>query len=107
MMVRMGDADALVSAVSQHFPETIRPALQVVQVHEGAHKVAGCYVMITRKGDLMFLADCSVNIDPAAEDLADTALCTAHAALRFEVEPRVAMLTFSNCGSTKHPQVEK
>src|SRR5690242_20183170 len=82
MMVRMGDADALVSGVSQHFPETIRPALQVVQVHEGTHKVAGCYVMITRKGDLMFLADCSVNIDPTAEDLAEIALCTAHAARR-------------------------
>jgi len=107
MMVRMGDADALVSGVSQHFPETIRPALQVVQVHEGTHKVAGCYVMITRKGDLMFLADCSVNIDPTAEDLAEIALCTAHAARRFDVEPRVAMLSFSNFGSTKHPQVEK
>jgi len=107
MMVRMGDADALVSGVTQHFPETIRPALQVIQVHEGTHKVAGCYVMITRKGDLMFLADCSVNIDPTAEDLAEIALCTAHAARRFDVEPRVAMLSFSNFGSTKHPQVEK
>ena len=107
MMVRMGDADALVSGVTQHFPETIRPALQVVQVHEGTHKVAGCYVMITRKGDLMFLADCSVNIDPTAEDLAEIALCTAHAARRFDVEPRVAMLSFSNFGSTKHPHVEK
>jgi len=103
----MGDADALVSGVTQHFPETIRPALQVIQVHEGTHKVAGCYVMITRKGDLMFLADCSVNIDPTAEDLAEIALCTAHAARRFDVEPRVAMLSFSNFGSTRHPQVEK
>jgi malate dehydrogenase (oxaloacetate-decarboxylating)(NADP+) len=107
MMVRMGDADALVSGVTQHFPDTIRPALQVVQVHDGTHKVAGCYVMITRKGDLLFLSDCSVNIDPSAEDLAEIALCTAHAARRFDVEPRVAMLSFSNFGSTRHPQVEK
>ncbi|HEV2118365.1 MAG TPA: NADP-dependent malic enzyme [Terriglobales bacterium] len=107
MMVRMGDADALVSGVTQHFPDTIRPALQVVQVHEGAHKVSGCYIMITRKGDLMFFADCSVNIDPSAEDLAEIALCTAHAARRFDVEPRVAMLSFSNFGSNKHPQAEK
>jgi len=107
MMVRLGEADAVVSGVTQHFPDTIRPALQVVQVKEGTHRVAGCYVMITRKGDLLFLADCSVNIEPTAEDLAEIALCTARAARRFDVEPRVAMLSFSSFGSTKHPQVEK
>ena len=54
MMVHMGDADALVSGVTQHYPDTIRPALQIVRVREGLHKVSGCYAMITRKGDCVF-----------------------------------------------------
>ncbi len=107
VMVHLGDADALVSGVTQHFPETIRPALQVIKVREDLHKVSGCYVMITRKGDLYFLADCSVNIDPTAEDLAEIAVCAAQAARRFDVTPRVALLSFSNFGSTKHPLTEK
>lgn len=107
LMVRMGDADALVSGVTQHYPDTIRPALQVIKVRQDVHKVSGLYVMVTRKGDLLFLADCTVNIDPSAEDLAEIALCAANAARRFDVEPRVAMLSFSNFGSTKHPATDK
>ena len=107
MMVHMGDADALVSGVSQHFPDTIRPALQIIRVREGLHKVAGCYPLITRDGELLFLADTSVNIDPTAEDLVEIALCAAQEARRFDVVPRVAMLSFSNFGSTKHPFCDK
>jgi len=107
MMVHMADADALVSGVSQHFPDTIRPALQIIRVREGLHKVAGCYPLITRDGELLFLADTSVNIDPTAEDLVEIALCTAQEARRFDVVPRVAMLSFSNFGSTKHPFCDK
>lgn len=107
MMVRRGDADALVSGVAQHFPDVIRPALQIVRMREGLHTVSSCYVMITRKGDMYFLADCSVNIDPTAEELAEIALCAAEAARRFDVTPRIAMLSFSSFGSTKHPQCEK
>lgn len=107
MMLHMGDADALVSGVTQHFPDTIRPALAIVRVREGLHKVSGCYAMITRKGDLYFLADTSVNIEPTAEDLVEIALCAAQTARRFDVEPRVAMLSFSSFGSTRHPQCEK
>jgi len=107
MMVHMGDADALVSGVSQHFPDTIRPALQVIKIRPGVHKVAGLYTLVTRKGDLLFLADCSVNIEPTAEELAEIALCSAEVARRFDVEPRIAMLSFSNFGSTRHPQCEK
>ena len=107
MMVHMGDADALVSGVSQHFPDTIRPALQIVRMREGLHKVAGCYPLITRNGELLFLADTSVNIDPTAEDLVEIALCAAQEARRFDVVPRVAMLSFSNFGSTKHPLCDK
>ncbi len=107
LMVRMGDADALVSGVTQHYPDTIRPALQVIKVRQDVHKVSGLYAMVTRKGDLLFLADCTVNIEPTAEDLAEIALCAAHAARHFDVEPRIAMLSFSNFGSTKHAQTEK
>ena len=107
LMVRLGDADALVSGVAQHYPETIKPALQVVGVRDGIHRVSGLYVMLTRKGDLIFLADCSVNIDPSSEDLAEIAICAADAARQFDVEPRVAMLSFSNFGSTNHPLCEK
>ena len=107
MMVKLGDADALVSGVTQHFPDTIRPALQVIKPRPGLHKVAGLYVMVTHHGDLYFVADCSVNIDPSAEDLAEIATCAAQTARRFGVTPRVAMLSFSNFGSTAHPQTEK
>ncbi len=107
MMVHMGDADALVAGVSQHFPDTIRPALQIVRVREGLHKVAGCYPMVTRKGEIYFLADTSVNVEPTAEDLVEIALCTAQEARRFDVVPRVAMLSFSTFGSTKHPSADK
>jgi malate dehydrogenase (oxaloacetate-decarboxylating)(NADP+) len=107
MMVRMGDADALVSGVTQNYPDTIRPALQVIGVREGIHKVSGLYLVITRKGDLYFLADATVNIEPTAEDLAEIALCTAQEARRFDIEPRVAMLSFSSFGSTRHPLCDK
>ena len=107
MMVRMGDADALVSGVTQNYPDTIRPALQVIGVREGIHKVSGLYLIITRKGDLYFLADATVNIEPTAEDLAEIALCAAQEARRFDIEPRVAMLSFSSFGSTKHPLCDK
>jgi len=107
MMLHMGDADALVSGVTQHFADTIRPALQIVRVREGLHKVSGCYGMITRKGEIYFLADTSVNIDPTAEDLVEIALCTAQTARRFDVEPRVALLSFSTFGSARHPQCDK
>ena len=107
MMVRMGDADALVSGVDQHYRDVIRPALQIVRMREGLHKVSGCYALITRSGNIYFLADASVNIEPTAEDLVEIALCTAEAARRFDVEPRVAMLSFSTFGSVDHPLCDK
>ena len=107
LMVHLGDADALVSGVTQHYPDTLRPALQVIKVREDIHRVSGLYVLLTRKGDLLFLADCSVNIEPTAEELAEIALCAAEVARRFQVEPRVAMLSFSNFGSTEHPLSRK
>ena len=107
LMVHLGEADALISGVTQNYPDTLRPALQVIKVREDVHRVSGLYVLLTRKGDLLFLADCSVNIEPTAEQLAEIALCVAEVARRFQVEPRVAMLSFSNFGSTEHPLSEK
>ncbi len=107
VMVHLGDADALVSGETQHFPDTIRPALQVIKPRPELRRVSGLYAMVTQRGDLFFLADCSVNIEPTAEDLAEIAICTAQTARRFNVTPRVAMLSFSNFGSTVHPLAQK
>ncbi|HWQ56777.1 MAG TPA: NADP-dependent malic enzyme [Bryobacteraceae bacterium] len=107
MMVRAGDADALISGLTSHYPDTIRPALQVIQMRKEHRKVAGVYVLITPRGDIYFLGDATVNIEPDAEDLAEIAIMTAETARRFDVEPRVAMLSFSNFGSTPHPLTEK
>jgi len=92
-----------VSGVTQHFPDTIRPALQIVRMREGLHRVSGCYAIITRKGEVFFLADTSVNIEPTAEELLEIALCTAHMARRFDITPRVALLSFSSFGGVDHP----
>jgi malate dehydrogenase (oxaloacetate-decarboxylating)(NADP+) len=107
LMVHMGDADALVSGIDQHYPDTIRPALQIIKLQEGVHRVSGLYLITTRKGGMYFLADCAVNIEPNAEELAEIALCAAETARRFDVTPRVAMLSFSNFGSVQHALVDK
>jgi malate dehydrogenase (oxaloacetate-decarboxylating)(NADP+) len=107
MMVRMGFADALIGGLTKHYPETIRPALQVIELRPGVQKVAGCYVLITAEGNLYFLADTTVNIEPTSEDLAEIALLTADTARQFDVEPRVALLSFSNFGSSRHPLSDK
>ena len=107
MMVRQGDADALVCGVTQHYPDTIRPALQVIQLRPDIRRVSALYAMISKKGEMYFLADVAVNIEPTAEELAEIALLTAQEARRFDVVPRVALLSFSNFGSTNHPLCAK
>ena len=106
MMVRVGDADGLISGLTHHYPDTIRPALQVVGIRDDLTRVSGVYMMIFKK-DVMFFADATVNINPNAEELAEIAICCADTARRFDVEPRVAMLSFSNFGSTRHEFAEK
>jgi len=69
---------------AQHYPDTIRPALPVIKLREDVHRVSGLYALVTRKGDLLFLADCTVNVEPTAEELAEIAACAAEAARRFE-----------------------
>ncbi len=107
LMVRLGDADALIGGLTTHYPDTIRPALQVIDIRPELRKVAGVYVLITPKGDLYFLADATVNIEPTADDLAEIAIMASEKARRFNQEPRVAMLSFSNFGSTRHPLADK
>ena len=106
MMVHMGDADGLISGITKHYPSTIRPALQIIKMEKGIHKVSGLYMMIV-KDNIYFFADTTINIDPSAEDLAEIAICTAETAKKFDVEPRIAMLSFSNFGSAEHPFSEK
>ena len=106
MMVYMGDADGFIAGLNQHYPDTIRPALRLIGMRPGVHRVAGIYMLIVKR-DIYFFADTTVNIEPTAEDLAGIAVCAADCARRFGVEPRVAMLSFSNFGSTPHPLAEK
>jgi malate dehydrogenase (oxaloacetate-decarboxylating)(NADP+) len=105
-MVQHGDADGLISGLTQHYPDTVRPALQIIGKKEGASRIAGLYMLVF-KNQTVFISDATVNIEPTAEDLAEIALLTAEKVRQFDVEPRVAMLSFSNFGSTKHPLTEK
>ncbi|HME05788.1 MAG TPA: NADP-dependent malic enzyme [Bryobacteraceae bacterium] len=107
MMVALGDADVVIGGLTQHYPETIRPGLEVIPVREGFRKVSGLYLMITQHGDIYFLADATVNIEPTSEDLAEIAISAAEMATRFNVTPRVALLSFSNFGSARHPLAAK
>jgi malate dehydrogenase (oxaloacetate-decarboxylating)(NADP+) len=106
IMVAVGDADALVGGLTQHYPGTIRPGLEVIPIRPGLRRVSGLYMMITLKG-VYFFADATVNIEPSAEDLAEIAISAAETAERFNVKPRVALLSFSNFGSARHPLADK
>ncbi|MGH9357191.1 MAG: phosphate acyltransferase, partial [Terriglobia bacterium] len=106
MMLHLGEADGFVAGVSQHYPDALRPALQVIKTREPIHRVCGVYVIMTKK-EVYFFADTTVNIEPAAEELADIAWLAAGVARDFDIEPRVALLSFSNFGSTRHPLAEK
>ena len=106
MMIQSGEADGLISGLTQHYPDTLRPALQIIGKKEGVRKVAGLYMMIF-KHRTVFIGDATVNIEPGAEDLAEIALLTAERVRQFDIEPRIAMLSFSNFGGTKHPLAEK
>lgn len=106
MMVKMGDADAFVSGLTHDYPEVIRPALQIHHTEPGVKRAAGAYIMIVDNRTYIF-TDATVNIDPSAEDLAEIACLAAEFARELGMEPRVALLSFSNFGSTPHPLSEK
>jgi malate dehydrogenase (oxaloacetate-decarboxylating)(NADP+) len=106
MMVKEGQADGLISGLTQHYPATVRPALQIIGKDDGIKNIAGMYMMIF-KNQTIFIADATINIDPSAEELAGIALLSAEKVRQFDIEPRIAMLSFSNFGSTIHPLTEK
>jgi malate dehydrogenase (oxaloacetate-decarboxylating)(NADP+) len=107
MMVKMGEADGLVSGLTMSFPDTIRPALQIIGMRHGVKHATGMYLMVLKNGDVKFFADATVNIDPDAETLAEIAVQVADAVRDFDIVPRVAMISFSNFGSVRHPEAEK
>jgi malate dehydrogenase (oxaloacetate-decarboxylating)(NADP+) len=107
MMVRSGDADALVAGLTYHYPDVIRPALQIIGAAPGVSRVAGLYLMVTRDARVVLLADPTVNVEPTAEELADIALMAADRAREFDIEPRMALVSYSNFGSTPDARTAK
>jgi malate dehydrogenase (oxaloacetate-decarboxylating)(NADP+) len=105
-MLRQGQADAFVAGADMHYAEAIRPALEVIGVEPGRRHTSGIYMLVFQQQTLFF-ADCTVNIDPDAETLAEIASATARFVWRLGIEPRVALLSCSNFGSVRHPTVEK
>jgi malate dehydrogenase (oxaloacetate-decarboxylating)(NADP+) len=103
MMVECGDADAMISGLAKNYPDTIRPAIQTIGTEEGVKKIAGMYLMLTKKGPL-FLADTTVNFNPTAEELAEITLMAAKEVRNFNIIPRIAMLSYSNFGSSNSPE---
>ena len=106
MMVRLGEVAGMVSGVTRHYPDTLRPALQIINLRPGIRRVSGLYMLIIKRKPY-FLADTTVNIETTAEDLAEIALLAAQRVRRLDIEPRVAMLSFSNFGSAPHPFSDK
>ena len=98
MMVRTGRADALISGLTRTYPSVIRPALQVIGKPDEVDKVAGMYILETKRGP-MFFADTSVNVNPTAEEIASIAALTAQAVRNLRIVPRIALLSYSNFGS--------
>jgi malate dehydrogenase (oxaloacetate-decarboxylating)(NADP+) len=105
MMVECGDADAMISGLTKNYPDTIRPAIQVIGTEPGVSKIAGMYLMLTKKGPL-FLADTTVNFNPTAEELAEITLMAAKEVRNFNIVPRIAMLSYSNFGSSDSPEAQ-
>ncbi len=106
MMVEKGDADSMLSGINHHYPETIQPALDIIGKQDQLSKVHGMYMLVFKK-KVVFFADTTVTIDPTAEELAETAILAAEEVRKFDIEPKIAMLSFSNFGSTNHPVTTK
>ena len=106
MMVKLGEADALVSGYSRSYPEVIKPILKVIGKGKGVRKIAATNLMLTSKGPI-FLSDTSININPSYNELAYISIMTANTAKMFGYNPVIAMLSFSNFGSSSHPMANK
>jgi len=106
MMVNEGDADAMISGYSRSYPVVIRPVLETIGKFEGVNKIATTNLMLTKRGPL-FLSDTSINIDPTAKELANIAQMTNYTIKMFGIKPVIAMISYANFGSSKHPQSRK
>ncbi|MBL7899308.1 MAG: NADP-dependent malic enzyme [Crocinitomicaceae bacterium] len=106
MMVETGEADAFISGITRKYSDVIKPALQTIGIQEGVSKVAGMYILATKRGP-MFLADTTVNVDPTAEDIAEITSLVAKQVRRLNIQPRIALLSYSNFGSSQMPDALK
>ncbi len=103
MLVESGEADCMISGLTRNYANTIRPAIQSIGTEEGVKKIAGMYILLTKRGPL-FLADTTINFNPTAEELAEITLLTAKEVKQFNIVPRIAMLSYSNFGSSDSPE---
>jgi malate dehydrogenase (oxaloacetate-decarboxylating)(NADP+) len=106
MMVSTGDADAMIGGMSRNYPDTLRPALQAIGRKDGVQKVSGMYILMTRFGPL-FLADTTVNFNPSAEEIVEIAELSAQQVEKFNIKPRIALITYSNFGSAEGDDAKK
>ena len=106
MLVYMGKADGLVSGAAHSTADTVRPALQIIKTKPGIKKTSGVFIMVREEEKYVF-ADCAININPDSQDLAEIALASAETAKLFDIDPKVAMLSFSTRGSAQSPETEK
>lgn len=105
-MVEFGEADAMISGLTKNYVSTIKPALQVIGTEEGVNRVAGMYMMMTQKGPVFF-GDTTVNVDPTAQELVDLTLLLEKSVRKFNIQPRIALLSYSNFGSNEGTVPEK
>lgn len=105
-MVQFGEADALISGLTKNYASTIRPALQVIGIEPGLNKVAGMYMMLTKKGPVFF-GDTTVNVNPSVNDLVDITVLIDRSVRKFNIKPRIAILSYSNFGSNEGEVPEK
>ncbi len=106
MMLRMGDAQALIGGLGHSYPTTIQPALQTIGIKEGIKIVSGLYIVIIKR-KVFFFADTTVNVNPTSDQLAEIAISAADTVKEFEIHPKIALLSFSNFGSVRHPETVK
>jgi malate dehydrogenase (oxaloacetate-decarboxylating)(NADP+) len=106
MMVEAGEADAVISGLTRNYPDTIRPALQVIGKEAGVKKVAGMYILLTKRGPLFF-SDTTVNFNPTVEEVVEITELTAKAVERFNIKPRIALVSYSNFGSAQGDDAQK
>jgi len=105
-MVETGVADVMLSGLTRNYKDTIRPTLQIIGIDEGVNKIAGMYILVTKEGPFFF-ADTTVNLNPTVDEIVDITLLVNKIIKRFKIEPRIAMLSYSNYGSTEGPDAVK